>query len=125
MFGEWYARNMYVEGSDQYRYHLHVFGHPSCVGWKDMVQTWKAEKFDPDGLMEMYVKAGAKYFMAQAAHHDNFHNWNSKHHHWNSVNMGPGKDIVGMWQQAAQKYGLPFGLSEHIGATFNWYKVTK
>jgi alpha-L-fucosidase len=125
MFGDWYARNMYVEGSDQYRYHLRQFGHPSRVGWKDMVQQWKAEKFDPDGLMELFVKAGAKYFVAQAAHHDNFHNWNSKHHRWNSVNMGPCKDIVGMWKQAAQKYGLPFGLSEHIGGTFNWYNVTK
>jgi alpha-L-fucosidase len=63
--------------------------------------------------------------VAQAAHHDNFHNWNSKYHRWNSVNMGPHKDILGLWQQAARKVGLPFGLSEHIGATFNWYKVTK
>jgi alpha-L-fucosidase len=125
MFGDWYARQMYVEGSDQYRYHFRQFGHPSQVGWKDMVQKWKAERFDPDGLMELYVKAGAKYFVAQAAHHDNFHNWNSTHHRWNSLKMGPRKDIVGMWQQAAQKNGLPFGLSEHIGATFNWYKVTK
>jgi alpha-L-fucosidase len=125
MFGDWYARHMYVEGSDQYRYHLRQFGHPSRVGWKDMVQRWKAERFDPDGLMELYVNAGAKYFVAQAAHHDNFHNWNSKHHRWNSVNMGPKKDIVGMWQKAARKYELPFGFSEHIGATFNWYKVTK
>jgi alpha-L-fucosidase len=125
MFGDWYARNMYIEGSDQYRYHLRQFGHPSRVGWKDVVQRWKAEKFDPDGLMELYVNAGARYFVAQAAHHDNFHNWNSKHHRWNSVNMGPGKDIVGLWQQAARKVGLPFGLSEHIGATFNWYAHTK
>jgi alpha-L-fucosidase len=125
MFGDWYARQMYIEGSDQYRYHLRKFGHPSQVGWKDMVQMWKAERFDPDGLMELYVNSGAKYFVAQAAHHDNFHNWNSKHHRWNSVNMGPCKDIVRMWQNAAQKHGLPFGLSEHIGATFNWYKVTK
>jgi alpha-L-fucosidase len=125
MFGDWYARQMYIEGSDQYRYHLRKFGHPSQVGWKDMVQMWKAERFDPDGLMELYVNSGAKYFVAQAAHHDNFHNWNSKHHRWNSVNMGPHKDIVGMWQKAAQKHGLPFGLSEHIGATFNWHKVTK
>jgi alpha-L-fucosidase len=125
MYGDWYARHMYVEGSDQYRYHQRTFGHPSQVGWKDMVQRWKAEAFDPEGLMDLFAAAGAKYFVAQAAHHDNFHNWNSTHHRWNSVNMGPCKDIVRLWQQAAQKYGLPFGLSEHIGATFNWYKPTK
>jgi alpha-L-fucosidase len=125
MYGDWYARHMYVEGSDQYRYHVRKYGHPSRVGWKDMVQLWKAENFDPEGLMQEFVGAGARYFVGQAAHHDNFHNWNSTHHRWNAVKMGPRKDIVGAWQQAAKKFGLPFGLSEHIGATFNWYRANK
>ncbi len=125
MYGDWYARHMYVEGTDQYRYHIRQFGHPSRVGWKDVVQQWKAEKFDPEGLMNLFAQAGAKYFVAQAAHHDNFHNWNSSQHRWNSVNMGPKKDIVALWQAAAKKFSLPFGFSEHIGATFTWYKPTK
>lgn len=125
MYGDWYARQMYIQGSDQYRYHVRRYGHPSQVGWKDVIQLWKAEKFDPDGLMDLFVRAGAKYFVAQAAHHDNFHNWNSTHHRWNSVKMGPQKDIIALWQAAAQKQGLPFGFSEHMGATFTWYKPTK
>jgi alpha-L-fucosidase len=125
MYGDWYARQMYIEGSDQYRYHVRKFGHPSQFGWKDVVQLWKAEKFDPEGLMDLFAQAGAKYFVAQAAHHDNFHNWNSSHHRWNSVNMGPHKDIIALWQAAAKKRGLPFGFSEHMGATFTWYKPTK
>jgi alpha-L-fucosidase len=125
MAGDWYARHMYVEGHAQYRHHLRRFGHPSRFGYKDIIQLWKAEKFDPEGLMDLYVSAGAKYFVAQAAHHDNFHNWNSSHHPWNSVRMGPQKDIVGLWQQAAHRRGLPFGLSEHIGATFSWYVPNK
>ena len=125
MYGDWYARNMYVEDLDQFRYHLRKYGHPSKVGWKDVVKLWKAEKFDPDDMMDLYVRAGAKYFVAQAAHHDNFHNWNSSHHRWNSVNMGPGRDIVASWAEAARKRGLRFGLSEHIGATFTWYRPTK
>jgi alpha-L-fucosidase len=125
MYGDWYARHIYVEGSDQYRYHIRKYGHPSRFGWKDVVGLWKAEKFDPDGLMDLYLKAGAKYFVAQAAHHDNFHNWNSSHHPWNSVKMGPGRDIVALWGDAARKRGLPYGFSEHIGATFTWYRPTK
>lgn len=125
MYGDWYARQIYVEGTDQYRYHLRKYGHPSKFGWKDVVKLWKAEKFDPDGLMDLYIRAGAKYFVAQAAHHDNFHNWNSSHHRWNSVSMGPGRDIVASWAEAARKRGLPFGFSEHIGATFNWYRPAK
>lgn len=125
MFGDWYARHMYVEGSDQYRYHVRRYGHPSKFGYKDVIKLWKAEKFDADGLMDLFVKAGAKYFVGQAAHHDNFHLWNSKHLKWNAVNMGPEKDIVGLWAAAARKRGLPFGLSEHIGASFSWAKVNK
>lgn len=125
MFGDWYARNMYREGSDQYLHHWRVYGHPSHSGWKDVVQLWKAENFDPEGLMQRYADAGAKYFFAQAVHHDNFDNWNSTHNRWNAVQVGPKKDIVGLWQAAAQKLGLPFGVSEHLGATFSWWAVNK
>ena len=125
MYGDWYARHMYCDGSDQYRYHCRHYGHPSKFGYKDLVQLWKAERFDPDGLMALYVDTGAKYFVAQAMHHDHFFNYASKIHRWNSVNMGPHKDIVGMWKEAAQKYNLPFGITEHLGATFSWYGVNK
>jgi len=27
MYGYWYARQMYVEGHDQYRYHIRKYGH--------------------------------------------------------------------------------------------------
>ena len=125
MYGDWYAQHMYVEGSDQYRYHLRKYGHPSQFGYKNIIALWKAERFDPEALMRLYVDAGARYFVAQAAHHDNFHNWPSQHHRWNAVNMGPGKDIVGLWRDAAQRHGLRFGLSEHIGATFSWWVANK
>ena len=121
MYGDWYARNMYREGTDQYLHHWRVYGHPSKNGWKDVVQLWKAERFDPEGLMQLYVDAGARYFCAQAAHHDNFDNWDSAHNRWNAVRVGPQKDIVGLWQSAARKFGLPFGVSEHLGATFSWW----
>ncbi len=125
MYGDWYARSIYCEGSEQYRYHCRKYGHPSVFGYKDIVKLWKAENFDPDSLMDLYVAAGAKYFVSQAMHHDNFFNYNSSLHSWNSVNMGPHKDIVALWKAAADKRGLPFGLSEHLGATFSWYRVNK
>lgn len=125
MAGDWYARHMYVEGHTQYRYHLRKYGHPSKFGYKDIIPLWKAEKFDPMRLMDLYVKAGARYFVAQAAHHDNFHNWNSSQHRWNAVRMGPQRDIIQLWKDAARAYGLPYGFSEHMGATFSWYKPNK
>lgn len=125
MYGDWYARHMYIEGHDHYRHHWRLYGHPSRVGYKDIVPQWKAEKFDPDALMRLFVAAGAKYFVGQAMHHDNFDNFNSSHNRWNSVNIGPRKDIVGLWRAAARDHGLPFGLSEHLGASFNWFAVNK
>lgn len=125
MYGDWYARHMYIEGHDQYRQHLRVYGHPSKFGYKGLVPLWKAEKFDPNALMELFVRAGGKYFVSLAVHHDNFDTFDSQHNRWNAVNMGPKKDIVALWQKAAKAYGLPFGVSEHLGASFNWFETSK
>ena len=125
MYGDWYARHMYVEGSQQYLYHLRHYGHPSKFGYKDLVKLWHAENFDPDGLMDLYYKSGARYFMSQATHHDNFFNYDSKVNRFNSVNLGPHKDICGMWKKAAEKHGMPFGMSEHLAASFAWWAVNK
>ncbi len=124
MYGDWYARHMYKEGSEQYRYHWRTYGHPSKFGYKDLVPLWKAENFDPEGLMRLYVEAGARYFVGQAMHHDNFDNFASKHNPWNSVNAGPKKDICLLWKRAAEKFGLPFGVSEHLGASYTWMSLS-
>ena len=105
-----------------YNDHLARWGHPSTNGWKDIVPLWKAEKWEPEKLMELYKKAGAKYFVSMGSHHDNFFLWNSKLHKWNSVQIGPHRDVVGEWQAAAKKNGLPFGVSEHLGASFSWFQ---
>src|SRR6202012_2074038 len=97
------------------------FGHPSKVGFKDVIPTFKAERFDPDHLMDLYAKAGAKYFVSMGVHHDNFDMWNSKHTRWNAVNMGPKRDIVGVWKKAALARGLKFGVSEHLWITYKWF----
>ena len=122
--GDWFARLMYQEGSPDYKYHLEHYGHPSVFGYKDIIPLWKAEKWDPDKLMALYKKVGAKYFVSMGTHHDNFFLWDSKIHRWNAVNMGPKKDVVGLWQQAAKKQGLKFGVSEHLGASYTWFQVS-
>jgi alpha-L-fucosidase len=119
--GDWYARWMYVPGHPHYAHHLEHYGHPSEFGYKDVIALWKAEKFDPDALMDLYRAAGAKYFVSMGVHHDNFDLWNSRHHRWNAVAMGPRRDIVGAWRDAARRRGLRFGVSEHLGASHNWF----
>jgi alpha-L-fucosidase len=122
MDGDWYARGMYEPGNKHYKYHVEHYGHPSVFGYKDIIPLWKAEKWDPDRLMQLYKRAGAKYFVSMGTHHDNFFLWNSKLHSWNAVNMGPKRDVVGDWQKAAKKHGLRFGVSEHLGASFTWFQ---
>jgi alpha-L-fucosidase len=137
MQGDWYARRLYEhDGFDDKagkptgqsrhnKYHLEHYGHPSTFGFKDIIPLWKAEHWDPDKLMALYKKAGAKYFCMIAMHHDNFDCWNSKFNRWNSVNMGPRRDIAGEWKEAANKQGLRFGMTEHLAASWWFYGATK
>jgi alpha-L-fucosidase len=121
----WYARNMYAEGSKAYEFHVKTDGHPSKVGFKDIVQRWNAEKFDAGALTAAFKRAGAKYIVPVGVHHDNFDCWKSKHHSWNSVNYGPKRDIVGLWKTAAQQHGLRFGVSEHVERSYSWFNTNK
>ncbi|MFO1491778.1 MAG: alpha-L-fucosidase [Kiritimatiellia bacterium] len=124
MDGDWYARGMYEPGNGHYRHHLETYGHPSVHGYKDIIPLWKAEKWDPERLMDLYQKAGAKYFVSMGSHHDNFSLWNDKFHRWNAVEMGPKRDIVGEWRAAARKRGLKFGVSEHLAASYTWFQTS-
>ena len=61
----------------------------------------------------LYKRAGAKFFIALANHHDGFDTWNSKHHPWNAQNIGPHRDLLGTWASAARQRGLRFGVTVH------------
>ena len=124
--GDWYARNMYKqynkkgEPSEDYVYHVAHYGHPSVFGFKDIIPLWKAEHWDPAKLIGLYKKAGAKYFMALANHHDNFDTWDSKYQPWNSVKIGPHKDLIAGWEKATRDAGMHFGVSVHAARAWGW-----
>ncbi len=129
-FGDWYARNMYYQTrngkpNDFYQYHLAHYGHPSVFGFKDIINLWHAENWHPNELMKLYKAAGAQYFVAMANHHDNFDNFDSKYQPWNSVNMGPKKDLIAGWAAAAKKEGLRFGVTVHAARAWSWYEPAK
>jgi alpha-L-fucosidase len=123
--GDWYARGMYQEGSDQYKYHIQKYGHPSKFGFKDVINDWKAENWNPGDLVSLYKRAGAKYFMAMANHHDNFDLYDSKYQSWNSTKLGPKKDLIGGWAKAAKEHGIPFGVTVHASHPWTWYEVAQ
>jgi len=124
--GDWYARGMYQEGSHYYKYHVEKYGHPSKFGFKDVINVWKADKWDPDRLVQLYKDAGARYFMAMANHHDNLDLYDSRYQpHWNSTKVGPKKDIIGGWEKASRKAGLPFAVSVHSAHAWSWFEPSQ
>lgn len=123
--GDWYARGMYDEGGWHYKWHVENYGHPSEFGFKDVVNIWKAEKWDPEKLMALYKRVGAQYFFTLGNHHDNFDLWDSKYQKWNSVNMGPKKDILAGWEKAARANGMYFGVSIHSAHAWTWYETAQ
>ncbi|MFV0553069.1 MAG: alpha-L-fucosidase [Mangrovibacterium sp.] len=126
--GGWYARHMYMQdvgnqqwGAEAYPYHCKTYGHPSEIGYKDVINEWKAENLDTDYLLKYFKSIGAKYFMVLANHHDHFDNFNSTYHPWNSVNVGPHKDIVGEFEKSTKKVGLRFAVSSHDDRYLGWW----
>lgn len=110
---EWYPRNMYRQGSNEYKHHIETYGEQTKFGYKDFVPLFKAEKFDADAWAQLFKASGAKYVVPVAEHHDGFSMYDSDLNEWNSVKMGPKKDIVGLLKTALEKEGIVFGLSTH------------
>ncbi len=123
--GDWMARSMYIEGSSQYDHHVKNYGHPSEFGFKDVLPLFKAENWDPDYLVGLYKKLGARYFFALGNHHDNFDLWDSKYQEWNSMRIGPKRDILGEWARACKKHDIKFGVSLHADHAWTWYEPSR
>ena len=123
--GDWMARGMYEEGSGAYRHHREHYGHPSEVGFKDILPLFRAERWQPDSLVAYYKRVGARYFFALGNHHDNFDLWDSRYQPWNSQRIGPRRDILAEWAAAAEKAGLPLGISFHADHAWRWYETAQ
>lgn len=120
--GDWYGRQMYQQGNSFYDRHRAQYGHPADTGFLDIIGTWKAERWDPAALVRRYKAAGARYFVGMACHHDNLDLFDSPHP-WNSTRVGPRRDIVGEWKQAARAEGLRFGVSNHASHAWHWWQT--
>jgi alpha-L-fucosidase len=129
-WGDWYARLMYVRGRQPwfpaetaYEHHLEHYGHPSRTGFLDIIGQWKAENWQPEYLLKRYQAAGARYVVAMGCHHDNLDLFASQHPAWNSVRVGPKRDVLGTWAPLVRDAGLKFGVSNHSGHAWHWYQV--
>jgi len=110
---EWYPREMYQQGTEEYKHHLATYGPHNKFGYKDFIPMFKAEKFNADEWIDLFKKSGAKYVVPVAEHHDGFAMYKTSLSKWNASEMGPKRDVVGELAAAAKKAGLIFGVSSH------------
>ena len=110
---EWYPRNMYREGSEEYKHHIAIYGPLDKFGYKDLVPMFKAEHFDPAAWARLFKEAGAKYVVPVAEHHDGFAMYDSGLSDWTAAKMGPHRDVIGDLAKAVRAEGLHFGASSH------------
>ncbi len=111
--GEWYPRNMYIEGSRVYEHHIKTYGPHKDFGYKDFIPMFKAEKFDAKQWAELFREAGAKYVVPVAEHHDGFQMYDSVISEWNAAKMGPCRNVVQELKDACEAQGMELGVSTH------------
>ena len=95
------------------QYHTEHWGPPDKFGYKDFIPLFKAEKYDPNAWALLFKKAGAKYVVPVAEHHDGFAMYDSSLTKWDAKDMGPHRDLIGDLAAAVRRQGLIFGLSSH------------
>jgi alpha-L-fucosidase len=116
---EWYPRNMYqphTEDSNDakvFTHHIATYGPQDRFGYKDLIPLFKAQYFDADKWADLFKRAGAKYVVPVAEHHDGFAMYKTSLSRWNAAEMGPKRDIIGELSEAIRRKGLIFGLSSH------------
>jgi alpha-L-fucosidase len=116
---EWYPRNMYQQGSPEFNQHVEVWGPQHKFGYKDFIQRFTAEHFNPQEWAELFRQAGAKYVLPVAEHHDGFSMYDSQFSRWTATKMGPKRDVIGQLAQSVRDVGMVFGLSNHRAE--NWW----
>jgi len=110
---EWYPRQMYQQGSEEYKHHLAVYGPQDKFGYKDFIAKFTAEKFDPSGWAKLFKEAGAKYVVPVFEHHDGFAMYDCGLSDWTAAKMGPRRDLWGELAKAVRQEGLHLGASSH------------
>ena len=133
-FGCWGGRNMYLPNggasedwghieekyTNTYQYVKQVYGQPGVsFGYKDFIPMFKAEKWNPDEWAELFKQAGADFAGPVAIHHDGFAMWDSRHSEFDSMNMGPRRDITGEMLEAVRRQGMKTFASFHYYT--NWF----
>jgi alpha-L-fucosidase len=120
-WAQWFGMRMYMDSNRIFGYSRKTFGDQHQFGYKDFIPMFKAEKFDAKVWAQLFKDAGAKFAGPVAIHHDNFAMWDSKVTKWNSVQMGPHRDIVGELEKEIKARNMYFMTSFHHAYSWAYY----
>ena len=123
-YAEWFLRGLQTGDSLRIRYMRENYG--ADFEYEDFAPLFEAELFDPDEWAALFRQAGARYVVLVSKHHDGYALWPSAYSPgWNSVDVGPGRDLVGELTDAVREAGLRMGLYYSLGEWTNelhrWY----
>ena len=123
-YAEWFLRGLQTGDSLRIRYMRDNYG--ADFEYEDFAPLFKAELFEPAQWAELFRQAGARYVVLVSKHHDGYALWPSAYSPgWNSVDVGPGRDLVGELTEAVRTAGLRMGLYYSLGEWTNelhrWY----
>lgn len=110
---EWYARNMYRQGSTEFEHHLATHGAQSDFGYKDFIPSFTMEDFDPDAWAKLFRQSGAQFVVPVAEHHDGFAMYDTERSRWSAAKMGPERDVFGELSAATDRAWMVRGASSH------------
>jgi alpha-L-fucosidase len=110
-YAEWYYARVMGELKGEEDFHERTYG--ADFEYRDFAPMFTAELFDPDFWAGLFAESGARYVVLTSKHHDGFCLWPTKSpfkQGWNSMDVGPKRDLVGELTAAVRNRGLRMGL---------------
>jgi alpha-L-fucosidase len=88
-------------------FHRKMYGD---ISYKELAPLFKAEAYDPRQWAELFKRSGARYAFVTSKFHDGYCLWPSRFSPgWNSVDVGPKRDLLGDFCKAMRNAGLRAG----------------
>jgi alpha-L-fucosidase len=130
-YAEWYwnsltkgmnASSPNDPGAPTWDFHKRIYG--SNFKYFDFAPLFRAELFDPDRWADLFVRSGAKYVALTSKHHEGFTLWRNAEANrswgrpWNSVDIGPQRDLLLDLTEAGREKGLHMGIYYSL---YEWY----